>query len=99
MYKMEQVADDMRSRIGVDWLEGDSVGSVMALAKHYDVAHGTVRRAEKILVEESLLSEPRAGVPTRVIRVPSRSDNPILAQLRKLRGELDKIIVEMEGAA
>ena len=55
--------------------------------------------AERVLVAEGLLSEIRAGMPTRVISVPPQSENALLTLLRKVRRDLDKIITDLEATA
>jgi DNA-binding GntR family transcriptional regulator len=93
--KKSQVAEDMRNRIGTDWPIGASVGDVMKLADYYGCSFGTVREAEQLLVEEGLLSEIKAGHPTRVIALPDKTPSA-LAKLRQMRRDLDEVIAEME---
>jgi DNA-binding GntR family transcriptional regulator len=97
MYR--QVAHDLRRRIVKgDFAIGASVGDINALAKYYGCSFGTVSRAEHLLVDEGLLSEIRAGVPTRVIAKPAaRATGEAVGKLRKLRRELDDIISGLEG--
>jgi DNA-binding FadR family transcriptional regulator len=99
--KYQQVADDLRRRIRVgDLREGDSLGDIFKMAAYYGCSWGTVRQAQRLLVAEGLLSEIRAGVPTRVIALPADPEpDPVLIQLRKLRRELDEIIARLEGDA
>jgi DNA-binding GntR family transcriptional regulator len=63
--KTAQVAQDMRRRIASgDWEVGRPIPGLTDLETQYGVSFGTVRAAQKILVEERLLSEPQQGIPT-----------------------------------
>jgi DNA-binding GntR family transcriptional regulator len=99
--KRDQVADEMRRRIGDgSWPVGQSVGDLFKLEKEFGVSWGTVRAAEEILVSEGLLSEVRAGVPTRVIAQPARTcvDEELL-RLRAVHRDLGNIIANLESRA
>jgi DNA-binding transcriptional regulator YhcF (GntR family) len=98
--KYRQVADDIRRRIRDGELQvGDSLGDLGKLEKHYGCSWGTVQAGERLLVDEGLLSQIRAGIPTRVVAVPSQLEPSVtLVRLRKLREELDEIIDDLEAA-
>ncbi|MDQ1745670.1 MAG: hypothetical protein QOE23_4009 [Pseudonocardiales bacterium] len=98
--KKQQVAKDLRRRIRTGDLPlGESIGDLFKLAEYYGCSWGTVRDAQRPLVEEGLLSEVKAGVPTRVIAVPAGDATPdVLPKLRELRREIDAIIKQLELA-
>ena len=99
--KKDQVADEMRRRIASGfWAIGQSVGDLFQLEKDFGVSWGTVRAAEEILVKEGLLSEIRAGVPTRVIAKPAASaaHDDLLTKLRAVHRDLGRVIADLEGA-
>lgn len=90
MTKTEQVANAMRRRIAQGhWKVGQSVGDLGKLEANSEylfgvtASFGTIRAAEQVLVNEGLLSTIKAGIPTRVIAVPSQSDEkPSIQELR-----------------
>jgi DNA-binding FadR family transcriptional regulator len=95
--KYQQVADDLRQRIRTgDLPVGSSLGDIFKAGEYYGCSWGTVREAQRQLVAEGLLSEIRPGVPTRVIALPAAAPDDVLVKLRKLRRELDEIIVGLE---
>jgi DNA-binding GntR family transcriptional regulator len=96
--KRDQVSDDLRKRIASgDLAVGDSLGDVFTMGTDYEVSHGTVRNAQRVLVAEGLLSEIKIGVPTRVIAKPVRSSaDGALEALRRLHHELEAVIRQVE---
>lgn len=102
--KTAQIAQDMRRRIASgDWEVGQPIPGLTDLETKYGVSFGTVRAAQKILVEERLLSEPQQGIPTHVIARPAELDarealDRLRGTYRSLGDELEQLAAVMPGA-
>jgi GntR family transcriptional regulator len=97
--KYIQVADEMRREIRDGELKvGDSVGDLFKLQDKYGCSWGTVRAAEQVLVNEGILSEIRAGMPTVVIAIPGKLPlGRLIKRLRENQQDLSEIIAGLES--
>jgi hypothetical protein len=96
--KTAQIAQDMRQRIASgEWVVGEPIPGLTDLEDDYGVSFGTIRAAQKVLVDERLLSEPQQGIPTQVIGKPAALD--AREALDSLRGTYRSLGDELEQLA
>jgi hypothetical protein len=101
--KTAQVANAMRRLIAEGyWAVGESVGDLGKLEASSEklfgvkASFGTIRAAEQILVDEGILSTIKAGMPTRVVAVPSLPDpKPSMAELRFVYARLGEAYAKL----
>jgi DNA-binding transcriptional regulator YhcF (GntR family) len=102
--KTAQIAQDMRHRIAAgEWEVGQPIPGLTDLETEYGVSFGTIRAAQKVLVDERLLSEPQQGIPTHVIARPAALDahealDRLRGTYRSLGDELEQLAAIMPGS-
>jgi GntR family transcriptional regulator len=99
----QQVADDLRKRIGGgEFAPGQTLPSIKALSSDYKVAGQTIQNALRLLKEDNLVvSEPNRGFyvcdPDQPERVTDDAGSTALANLKSKLLDLQARVSAVEG--